>query len=297
MTKNGMKIGVVGLGGNWSSEKLADALAERTGYRLLIEADELTADLASGKLFHRGQDLSALDALVIKKIGETYSPSLLDRLEVLRYAESKGLPFFSSPSRIMRLLDRLSCTVSLAAAGIPMPPTVITESAEEAEGAVNNFGEAVFKPLYSTKARGMALIAKGPEARMAIEKFKNDGNPVMYIQKKITGPGWDMGVSFLGGEYIATYARVGAGKSWNTTTANGGKYKAMEPSKEILEIARKAQSVFGLDFTCVDIMETADGPIVFEVSAFGGFRGLLEGNGVDAAALIADYAIRKISNE
>ena len=49
-----------------------------------------------------------------------------------------------------------------------------------------------------------------------------------------------------------------------------------------------------MDFTTVDVAETADGPIVFEVSAFGGFRGALEGAGIDAAAAYADYAIARV---
>jgi len=40
---------------------------------------------------------------------------------------------------------------------------------------------------------------------------------------------------------------------------------------------------------------TDEGPIVFEVSAFGGFRGALEGSGIDAAGAYADYALRKIN--
>ena len=49
-----------------------------------------------------------------------------------------------------------------------------------------------------------------------------------------------------------------------------------------------------MDFTTVDVAETTDGPIVFEVSAFGGFRGALEGAGIDAAASYADYAIARV---
>ena len=69
----------------------------------------------------------------------------------------------------------------------------------------------------------------------------------------------------------------------------------MEPGQDIIDLAHKAQALFGLDFTCVDVVETTDGPQVYEVSAFGGFRGLLEANGLDAAALYADYVLRKIA--
>ena len=50
-----------------------------------------------------------------------------------------------------------------------------------------------------------------------------------------------------------------------------------------------------MDFTTVDVAETAEGPIVFEVSAFGGFRGAQEGIGLNVAELYVDHVIGKIS--
>ncbi|MBF0257085.1 MAG: ATP-grasp family protein, partial [Gammaproteobacteria bacterium] len=50
------------------------------------------------------------------------------------------------------------------------------------------------------------------------------------------------------------------------------------------------------DFTTVDVAETAAGLVVFEVSAFGGFRGAKEGLGINAAAAYAEYALRKLEH-
>lgn len=290
----GKRIGVVGAAGAWSSEKLADAIAERTGFRLIVDMGKVSIDMQSGRAVSGGTEISSLDALIVKKAGKEYSPDLLDRLEMLRHLAGRGMPVFSDPAKIMRLVDRLSCTVTLRAGGIPMPPTVITEDIGEALAAIEEFGEVVLKPLYSTKARGMTLVSAGPCAPEAVAKFKEAGNNVIYIQKKVVTPGWDLGITFLGGEYLATYARVGNAASWNTTTANGGKYAAWEPDKKALDVATAAQALFGLDFTCVDVAETWDGPVVYEVSAFGGFRGLQEGNGINAAGLYADYVLRKL---
>ena len=60
-------------------------------------------------------------------------------------------------------------------------------------------------------------------------------------------------------------------------------------------MAHRAQALFDLDFTCVDVVETAEGPMVFEVSAFGGFRGLQEACGVDAAGAYADHVVHTLA--
>lgn len=288
-----MKIGVIGTIGGWSSEKLADTVAEKTGERILVDMSEVRLDLPSGRAFYRGHDLATFDALIIKKIGSRYSPDLLDRLEILRFLEERGVKMFSSAFSIMRVLDRLSCTITLQLANTPMPPTTITEDVDQALEAVRDYGEAVFKPLYTSKARGMFILRDGPDARAAIEEYRSE-NPIMYLQKTIDLGDRDLGIAFLGGEYLTTYARCKTNGSWNTTTASGGKYRAFEPSPEVIEMARRAQAQFNLDFTCVDVALTDDGPYVFEVSAFGGFRGIQETSGIDAAQRYTDFVLERI---
>lgn len=287
------RIGVVGVPGKWSTETLADALGARSARCQVVSLDAAILDLAAGRLEVDGLDLGELDALVVKKISQEYSPYTLDRLEMLRFAESRGVRVFSPAAHLLRLIDRLSCTVSLRAAGVPMPDTVVTEQVDTAVDVVGRFGSAVFKPLYSTKARGMRVLdAQQPEAdlRAAIEAFRNE-NPVLYIQRRIELPGRDLGVVFVGGEFLCAYARVADGNAWNTTIHSGGRYAACAPDPDLLEVAHRAQAPFAMDFTTVDIAESADGPMVFEVSAFGGFRGARDGAGVDAAGAYADHVL------
>ena len=291
------KIAVIGIPGKWSTETLADAVEAKTGFRLVVDMAEVSLELDSNRLLFRGSDLCTLDVLIVKKISAEYNPNTLDRLELLRVAEAAGVRVFSRAERILRLIDRLSCTVTLSNADIPMPPTRVTENVEAAMATVREFGSAVFKPLYSTKARGMCVIDSGlDEERMEreIRAFQAD-NPMMYIQKKLDLPGRDLGMVYLAGRYLGTYARVSQSDAWNTTIHSGGRYAEHQPSEQIIEMARRAQEPFGMDFTTVDVAETADGPIVFEVSAFGGFRGAKEGIGIDAAELYVEHVLSELN--
>jgi len=288
------KIGVVGVPGGWSSERLADVVADRTGYRLMIDMKDVCYDSHEQTAFYKDVDLLDLDALIVKKISRDYDPDYLERIQLLIYLYKRGLKIFSNPESILRLYDRLSCTLALQLGNIPMPSTVVCESIDIAVKTVRRFGKAVCKPLYSSKARGMVLLdSKDPKVSDKIQEFRRS-NTVMYLQQMVDIPGKDMGIVFLGGKYICTYARVGSSASWNTTTENGGKYTAYEPDKEIIALAEKAQALFGLDFTSVDVVETSEGPKIFEVSAFGGFRGLKDAHHIDAAELYTDHVISKI---
>ncbi len=299
LNTTGIRIGVIGLPGKWSTEKLADTVAAKTGFRLVIDMQHVALEASTQTLNYQGFDLCQLDALIIKKISSTYSPDTINRLELLRIAEKKGVRVFSGADNILRLVNRMSCTISLIDAGVPMPETCITEDVDVAFETIKNYESAVLKPLFSTKARGMSIIHTSKD-RQSIKKrikdFKHD-NPMMYIQKKINLPGQDLGLIFLGGNYLGSYARVGKQGAWNTTIHSGGHYAGFEPDANIINIAHKAQAIFNMDFTTVDVAETEHGPVVFEVSAFGGFRGALEGCGIDAADLYVNYVLDKLTSD
>jgi len=290
------RIGVIGIPGKWSTEVLADAVERRTGFRLVIDMARVSLDLSRPGLVFDGQDLCQLDGLLVKKISAEYSPNTLDRLELLRVAERAGVRVFSGAENMLRLIDRLSCSVTLANAGIPLPETRVTEDSHAALQAVQAFGSAVFKPLFSTKARGMQLLDAGmgePALQQAIQRFRQD-HPMMYIQRRLDLRGRDLGMVFLGGDYLGSYARVSQTSTWNTTINSGGRYERFDAAPELIDLAQRAQAPFDMDFTTVDVALTDDGPIVFEVSAFGGFRGALEGAGIDAAAAYTDYALARL---
>jgi len=80
-----------------------------------------------------------------------------------------------------------------------------------------------------------------------------------------------------------------------TTTAAGGRYAAADPPPVAVDLALRAARRFGLLFTGVDLVEGPDGSFaVLEVSAFGGFRGLLEACGIDAAPLLARAVLARL---
>ena len=288
------KIAVIGTPGGWSSELLTSTVKEKTGFGLLVDPETLALNLEQERVYNSKVELTGVDAVMIKKAGPVYSQDLLKRLEILRFLSERGVPVFSDPSRIIRVVDRMSCTVTMRLAGVPMPPTCITENMDRAEEFVEQCGRAILKPLFTSKARGMVLVEAGKEVREKLTAFRDAGNSILYVQRIVEHRGRDLGLAFLGGRYLATYSRNGKDDSWNTTILSGGAYEPYEPSPATLAAARKAQDLFGLDFTCVDVAETDHGPMVFEVSAFGGFRGLKEANAIDAAGLYVDYVLERI---
>jgi ribosomal protein S6--L-glutamate ligase len=290
----GLNVAIIGIPGAWSSEILKEEFEKRNTQATILSIQDLNYNIQSNKVFYQEIDLESFDAIIIKKLGK-YAPRIIDWLAIFSKLEDKGLRFFSSPKKLKAMISRIGCTSILSQGEVKMPKTIITENIEVAENWIKSVGGAVFKPNFSTKATGMTILKSDePDLTQRLTEIQEEFD-LLYLQELIDLPGEDYGVTFIDGKYVGTYARIGSKESWNTTTKDGGHYGTIEPTDEIMNIAQKAQKLFGLDFCCVDVATPPSGAIVFEVSAFGGFKGLSKGANINAAEILTDYITQELN--
>jgi tetrahydromethanopterin:alpha-L-glutamate ligase len=286
-------IAVVGQPGAWSTERLAGALRAAGAEALVVDLAACALRLPEPGVWHQGRRLDA-DAVVVKKIGDTAGGwTVRERLHILRHWEASGVPVWSVPDRLEVAVDRYRMTVELVRAGLPVPETVITEDVGEAVASVERFGAAVLKPLFTSKGRGMVHLDPALDVRRILERHRAENADPFYLQRFVKHPGRDLGVAVLDGRCLGAYWRIAGDGQWMTTVLSGGRYAPADPPAEALALAERAARHFGLLFTGVDLIEADDGFTVLEVSAFGGFRGLLDGCGVDAAPRLADAVLSR----
>jgi tetrahydromethanopterin:alpha-L-glutamate ligase len=286
-------IAVVGQPGAWSTERLAGALRAAGAEALVVDLAACALRLPEPGVWHQGRRLDA-DAVVVKKIGDTAGGwTVHERLHILRHWEASGVPVWSVPDRLEVAVDRYRMTVELVRAGLPVPETVITEDVGEAVASVERFGAAVLKPLFTSKGRGMVRLDPALDVRRILERHRAENADPFYLQRFVKHPGRDLGVAVLDGRCLGAYWRIAGDGQWMTTVLSGGRYAPADPPAEALALAERAARHFGLLFTGVDLIEADDGFTVLEVSAFGGFRGLLDGCGVDAAPRLADAVLSR----
>jgi tetrahydromethanopterin:alpha-L-glutamate ligase len=207
--------------------------------------------------------------------------------------EASGVPVWSAPDRLEIAVDRYRMTVELVRAGLPVPETVITEDLGEAAATVERFGAAVLKPLFTSKGRGMLRLDAALDVPRILERHRAENADPFYLQRFVKHPGRDLGVAVLDGRCLGAYWRIAGDGQWMTTVLSGGRYAPADPPAEALALAERAAQHFGLLFTGVDLIEGDEGFTVLEVSAFGGFRGLLDGCGVDAAPRLAEAVLAR----
>jgi ribosomal protein S6--L-glutamate ligase len=295
-----VKIAIAGVIGKWSTEHLGEVLRSRGAETTLFQVQDCLLDLDRGAVIYQGEALEGFDAVVVKKMGELTHQNFTYRLAILRQLEKNGARVFSPPDQIAVVADRLEVSRTLRWAGLPMSPTVVTESVDEALGALSRFGKGVLKPIFTTKGRGMKLLEAGDRdgAVAELERFRDAGLGPFYLQQFVDAKdGRDIGISVLDGKVIGTYYRIAGEGNWMTTIHSGGRYEECELTPELEEIALRAAGAFRLDFTGVDIVQSPDGGLqLYEVSAFGGFKGCKVALDLDAADLYAEYIVRTLKS-
>jgi tetrahydromethanopterin:alpha-L-glutamate ligase len=286
-----VKIGVAGIPGAWSSEQLAACLRERGADAFVFSLGDVVHDLVSGEVTWQATDLRSIAGVAVKKLGDQGDAAARLRLHALRSLESAGVRVFSRVDSIDLAMDRYRMTMILAQAGLPLPATIAAETPHAIAAAIERFGDSVLKPVFTSKGRGMVRVNAASASRAAIER----GGP-MLVQRFVAAPGRDIGATIVGGKFLGAFYRVARAGEWMTTTAAGGQYAACELGQRGIELAERAARAFRLDYTVVDLVEQGDDYLMYEVSAFGGFRGLLESAGVDAAGAYADHIIRSLES-
>jgi len=292
-----VNVAVVGVPGAWSTERLAQALRSAGAESQVLDLTRCSLRLPDPCLYADGRPVRHLDGVAVKKIGDTADGWIVQqRINLLRHVSASGVPVLSPPDRLEAAVNRLRMTVELARAGLPVPETAVTEDTDEAIDSVERFGMAIVKPLFTSKGRGMQRLAPTADLRAALDRHRAEGLGPFYLQRYLAHPGRDLGIAVLDGRYLGAYWRVAGPGQWMTTIRSGGRYAAADPPVEAIDLAVRAANHFGLVFTGVDLMETPDGGFaVLEVSAFGGFRGLLDGCGIDAAPALADVLLRRFA--
>ncbi|ACB39702.1 ATP-grasp domain-containing protein [Pyrobaculum neutrophilum] len=215
----------------------------------------------------------------------------LYRVWAAKALEEAGTYVMNPVERWVVAGDKMAALMKLAKAGLPVPPTVVTENMFVGYRAVGEFKRAVVKQMRGAMGYG-AFLVEDPDVAFHIFSMLANINKPIYVQRFLEkGPG-DYRVVVVGGRAVGAEYRRADG--WKTNVAQGA---APEPAKltpQLEELAVKAVETLGLDYGGVDIAETREGYYILEVNPTMSWQGFKVATGVNPAEHIVDHLIGKI---
>jgi ribosomal protein S6--L-glutamate ligase len=298
-----MRVAVLGEPAGWHVGRLTAALTARGHLPAIVRWAEIGAGIGTATcpgpiapddpLESFGPTaLAAADAILVRGMPGTAGPEdrleeVVFRMDALGRIAARGTRIINSPRSLEFAIDKYLSLARLAAAGLPVPRTLIVQDVTRIADAREQFGgDCVVKPLFGSRGRGLhRLDSRGAVAAwLDLPDIRQRPGQVVYVQEFIRHEGWDARLFVLGPQVYAMRRRAAPG-DWRTNVARGGHPEPFEPPHGWISLARRAAAALETEIAGIDLVPTPDGsPVILEVNAVPGWRALEGVIGVDIAA-------------
>ena len=276
----------------YSTNSIVKAGRGRNHYVRVL--DHMYCDLIveEGKLemYYNKQKLSRVDA-IIPRIGNSATSY---GSAVIRHFESMGVYSVLGSDPLLRSRNKISCLQILAANGIKVPRTAISNHSYTAGFLLDRVGHSphVLKLASGTHGMGVILSKDKQNAESILEAFSTKNQKIL-IQKFIPEAGGaDIRVFIVGGEIVGVMKRQAKPGEFRSNLHRGGHSFVIDLSPKEKEVALKACELMGLNVAGVDMLQTHEGPMVLEVNASPGLEGIETTTKVDIAGKIIQFVER-----
>jgi ribosomal protein S6--L-glutamate ligase len=279
-----MRIAVLAAGPGWHVRDLERAAALLHHEAVAVDFRRVTAGVAAA-----ADSLAGFDGVLVRTMPPGSLEQVVFRMNVLHRLRERGVLVLNPPRAVEVCVDKYLASARLEAAGLRVPPTVVCQHAEAALEALALLGgDVVVKPLFGSEGRGMVRVSD-PDLAWRTFRTLERTQGVLYLQRFIAHPGWDLRAFVLGGRVLAAMRRR-AGGGWRTNVAQGGAAEPARLNAAEEELALRAARAVGAPVAGVDLLPGPAGEwYVLEVNAVPGWRALAPVAGVDVAAELVRF--------
>lgn len=289
-----MDIAVLSTGANVYSTKRIAEEAEKAGHYVeLIDHTRCSVKLGTDKpqiYFGTDNITNEFDA-IIPRIGTTvtrHGAAIVKQFElnhVFTTAKSLG---------ILRARNKVTTLQMMTKKGIPVPETVFSIDPNNVEHQIELIGctPVIIKLQEGTQGKGVMLAESKKSAKSIIDTLYNMNTSIL-LQKFIgEANGEDLRIIVVGQKIVASMKRTSSLDDFRSNVHRGAETQTVELTPREKFIAINAAKHLGLDVAGVDLIRSNDGPLLIEVNASPGLKGIEAATGINVAGHIVQFVER-----
>lgn len=236
------------------------ALSVRHSVRLLDVRGLTGAEAIAREREHQSADLYLL---------KSHASQALD---LAQYLEQHGRLVVNSWSASLACQDRWRMTELMLAANLPWPQTrhfaSLAEAVRESSSLSANSWPLIIKSRYSHRGDLVDKLEHPSQLQALLANWEQE--PVVF-QEFVPGDGWDIKLWVIDQQVFAARRRT-------PLEASASKEDFPIAAKDLPPAWKELALAIGQAFTMplygVDLIITANGPLIVDVNAFPGFRGV-----------------------
>ncbi len=274
-----MRIALLSGGSGWHVQDLLRAAADLGHAPRHLDFRHLASE----------RPFAEFDAVLVRTMPAGSLEQVVFRMDLLHAAITNGVTVLNPPRAVETCVDKYLTNVRLQAARLPVPDTVVCQRSDDALAAFERLGgDVVVKPLFGAEGRGMVRVTDAEVAWRTFRAIEQTGG-VLYLQRFVRHPGWDVRAFVLGGRVVAAMRRR-ASSDWRTNVAQGGTAERLELAPAEQKLALRAAEATGAVVAGVDLLPGPNGEwYVIEVNAVPGWRAINQACHLDMATRIVRF--------
>ncbi|MCS3924817.1 30S ribosomal protein S6--L-glutamate ligase [Methanosalsum natronophilum] len=285
-----MKIGILSEDKNlYSTRRLIEASKEKGHEVRVINTLRCYMNITSKSptIHYRGENLEDFDA-IIPRIGHSIS---FYGASVVRQFEMMHVFCLNESVAITRARDKLRSLQLLSRKGVGMPITGFAHSPDDIDDLIKMVGgpPLVIKLLEGTHGIGVVLAETKSAATSVIEAFLGLKVNIMLQEYIKESNGADIRCFVIGNKVVGSIIRQAIPGEFRSNLHRGGTGIKTKLTPIERKTAVEAAKIMGLNVAGVDILRSKRGPLVMEVNASPGLKGVEEVTGKNIASLIIEF--------
>jgi len=280
-----MRLAILSNPESWYRRDLERAASARGHEVLTAPFERLTAVVQdrSARVEGGGLELSAVDALIVRTMPPGSLEQVVFRMNLLGELERRGVQVLNWARAIECAVDKYLTTIRLQQAGLPVPATIVCETAESALAAFEQLGgDVVVKPLFGAEGRGILRVCD-PDLAVRVFRTLERIQAVLYLQQFVPHEGFDVRVMVLDGQVLGGMRRSNP-HDFRTNVSRSARAEPLELTAEQCDWAIRGAAAVGARLAGVDLLYDRGGRgYVIEVNGVPGWQAFRQATGVDVA--------------
>ncbi len=285
-----MKIAILSKGSaNYSTKRLKEAAIARGHEVEVINYAKCYVSIEKDQpvIRYKGKTLTHFDA-IIPRIAQSYTKY---GTAIVRQFEAQGSYTTASSIAIVRSRDKLRAYQIMARAGVGIPKTVFARETANFSDVIELAGGTplIIKVARGTHGNGVVLAETTKAAKAVMQAFYVEGVNFLVQEFVKESAGEDIRALVVGGRVVASIKRQSLDDDFRSNTHQGGVGRIVKLNDEEKRTAIRAAKTMGLPICGVDMMRSANGPLVLEVNSSPSLKTPEMITGRDVASKIIEY--------
>ena len=289
-----MNIAILSVSLNVHSTRRIVEEAQALGHYVeLIDHTKCSVKLGEGKpkIFFGEEDVTTEFDAIIPRIGTKVTRH---GAAIVKQFEMNGVFSTARSLGITRARNKVRTLQIMARKGIPIPQTLFSINPDNIGEQIRLLGgpPVVIKLQEGTQGLGVILAESKKSAKSIIDTFYKMDTSILLQQYVEEANGEDIRIIVVGNKVVAAMKRKSGLDEFRSNVHRGAETETVELSPKEKFIALNATKYLGLGVAGVDLMRSKKGPVLIEVNASPGLKGIEGASGVNVAKHIVQFVER-----